>query len=72
MGDELRYIRELRSLSLRELSEISYVSYSYLSELERGKKEFSSETFESICRALNVRMSDVLKHVSKKMDIDTT
>ena len=43
------------------------MSYSYLSEVERGQKEMSSEVLVSICGALDVRMSDVLYGVTEKV-----
>jgi transcriptional regulator with XRE-family HTH domain len=40
------------------------VSLGYLSEVERGQKEASSELLAAICDALEVPLSDVLSSVS--------
>lgn len=67
IGDELRQIRLDKNLTLRGVAETAFVSYSYLSELERGQKEASSETIASLCAALGVPMSDLLFGVSEKL-----
>lgn len=46
------------------------VSLGYLSEVERGQKEASSELLGSICQALNVPLSQVLLTVSEKLSAD--
>ena len=55
LGEALR-----ASMTLRELSDVASVSPGYLSEIERGRKEVSSELLASVCHALGVRVSDVL------------
>lgn len=67
IGSELREIRLDKNLSLRQVAEIATVSYSYLSELERGQKEVSSELLACICGALGVPMSNVLLGVTEKL-----
>ena len=67
IGSELREIRTSKNLTLRSVADDATVSYSYLSELERGQKEASSEILASICTALNVPMSDVLFAVTEKV-----
>lgn len=67
IGLELREIRTSRNISLRQLAAASAVSYSFISELERGQKEASSEILASICRSLEVPMSSVLLNVSEKL-----
>jgi transcriptional regulator with XRE-family HTH domain len=49
---------------LREVSTAANVSLGYLSEIERGQKEASSELLASICDALGARLSEVLRDVS--------
>jgi hypothetical protein len=49
------------------VSSAAQVSLGYLSEVERGQKEASSELLASICRALGVRLSDVLRDVSESL-----
>jgi transcriptional regulator with XRE-family HTH domain len=64
LGDALRATRLRQQRTLREVSSLAQVSLGYLSEVERGQKEASSELLASICRALGVRLSDVLRDVS--------
>ncbi|GAA1150236.1 helix-turn-helix transcriptional regulator [Nocardioides aquiterrae] len=64
LGDVLRDVRMQRGLTLRELSAEARVSLGYISEIERGQKEASSELLASLCAALDVALSDVLRDVS--------
>jgi len=64
LGDELRNQRLRQGRTLREVSAAARVSLGYLSEVERGQKEASSELLASICSALEVPMSVVLRSVS--------
>ncbi len=64
LGDVLRSRRMHRGLTLRELSAEARVSLGYISEIERGQKEASSELLASLCSALDVPLSDVLREVS--------
>ena len=67
LGDVLRRQRQRQSRTLREVSAAARVSLGYLSEVERGQKEASSELLASICTALGLRMSDVLREVSEDL-----
>ena len=67
LGDTLRGRRLRQRRTLREVSGAARVSLGYLSEVERGQKEASSELLASICVALDVKMSDVLSEVSENM-----
>jgi transcriptional regulator with XRE-family HTH domain len=67
LGDELRRQRLHQSRTLREVSAAARVSLGYLSEVERGQKEASSELLSSICIALEVPMSVVLRGVSDEL-----
>ncbi len=69
LGDALRETRLRQHRTLREVSGSARVSLGYLSEVERGQKEASSELLASICRALGVRLSDVLRDVSEELSI---
>ncbi|CAM4005056.1 Transcriptional regulator ClgR [Corynebacterium diphtheriae subsp. lausannense] len=60
LGAALRAFRADKGITLRELAETSRVSPGYLSELERGRKEVSSELLASVCHALGASVSDVL------------
>jgi transcriptional regulator with XRE-family HTH domain len=64
LGDVLRTQRQRQGRTLREVSAAARVSLGYLSEVERGQKEASSELIASICAALDVPMSEVLREVS--------
>ncbi len=67
MGESLREQRMAQGRTLREVSQRARVSLGYLSEVERGQKEASSELLASICEALGTPMSEVLSTVSNKM-----
>ncbi len=67
IGEALRAARLSQDRTLREVSSVARVSLGYLSEVERGQKEASSELLASICRALGVRLSDVLREVSETL-----
>ncbi len=67
IGESLRATRQEQDRTLREVSGLARVSLGYLSEVERGEKEASSELLASICRALGVRLSDVLREVSETL-----
>ncbi|MBK8459406.1 MAG: helix-turn-helix transcriptional regulator [Micropruina sp.] len=68
LGESLRELRTSESLTLREVSSSARVSLGYLSEIERGQKEASSELLNAICGALGVPLSSVLRKVSDKID----
>lgn len=69
LGDVLRAYRQRQGRTLREVSSEARVSLGYLSEVERGQKEASSELLLSICEALNVPMSHVLRLVADRIDL---
>jgi transcriptional regulator with XRE-family HTH domain len=64
LGDALRRLRLRQGRTLREVSAAARVSLGYLSEVERGQKEASSELLASICGALGAPMSQLLREVS--------
>lgn len=67
IGDSLRRARTSQSRTLREVSSSARVSLGYLSEVERGRKEASSELLAAICDALEVPLSEVLGDVSESL-----
>ena len=67
LGDVLREHRREQGRTLREVSAAARVSLGYLSEVERGQKEASSELLGSICEALEVPLSEVLRDVSDNL-----
>lgn len=66
IGDVLRDVRQRQGRTLREVSSAARVSLGYLSEVERGQKEASSELLSSICDALDVPLWLVLREVSDR------
>ena len=64
IGDALRSRRQSQHRTLREVSTAANVSLGYLSEVERGQKEASSELLAAICEALGARLSELLREVS--------
>lgn len=64
LGEVLRAARIERGLTLREVSAEARVSLGYISEIERGQKEASSELLASLCAALDLPLSQVLRDVS--------
>ncbi len=67
LGDVLRRHRQSQGRTLREVSQTARVSLGYLSEVERGRKEASSELLASICQALDAPLSEVLREVSDEV-----
>lgn len=57
-------------MTLREVSAQARVSLGYISEVERGQKEASSELLASLCSALDVALSDVLRDVSDAVALE--
>lgn len=70
LGDVLRAQRVQRGMTLREVSAEARVSLGYISEIERGQKEASSELLGSLCSALDVALSDVLREVSHAIALE--
>ena len=64
LGDALRRLRQRQGRTLREVSASARVSLGYLSEVERGQKEASSELLAAICGALGTPLSQVFREVS--------
>ena len=64
LGDALRARRQAQHRTLREVSTAANVSLGYLSEIERGQKEASSELLSAVCVALGARLSELLREVS--------
>ena len=64
VGETLRGIRLRQRRTLREVSSRARVSLGYLSEVERGQKEPSSELLAAICGALDVELSELFREVT--------
>jgi len=69
IGDALRARRQGQHRTLREVSTAANVSLGYLSEIERGQKEASSELLAAICEALGARLSELLGEVSDTLSL---
>ncbi len=71
IGAGLRRARTSRRRTLREVSRRARVSLGYLSEIERGRKEPSSELLAAICDALDVALPDLLTEAARTMAGET-
>ena len=64
IGERLRRTRTSQRRTLREVSRVARVSLGYLSEVERGRKEASSELLAAICHALDLPLDELLRRVA--------
>lgn len=69
IGAALRRIRHDRNLTLRDVADAARVSMPYLSEIERGRKEPSSEILQGICRALGLTLVDLLREATDEVAV---
>jgi transcriptional regulator with XRE-family HTH domain len=67
IGAALRRHRQAQARTLREVADAAGVSLTYLSEIERGRKEASSEVLEAICAALDLVLSELLFEVAETL-----
>lgn len=67
IGGVLRRVRLRQGRTLREVAAAAGVSLPYLSEVERGRKEASSEVLAAICRALGIHLSDLLEEARDEL-----
>ena len=70
IGERLRRTRREQGRTLSDVSRASRVSVPYLSEVERGRKEASSEVLAAICDALWIDLSDLLAGVARDLAAD--
>lgn len=68
LGAVLRTHREHQGRTLRDVAGAAQVSVPYLSEVERGRKEPSSEVLAAVCRALGMRLVDLVADVHQLLD----
>lgn len=66
IGSQLRTIRKEQGATLRDVSAKANVALGYLSEIERGHKEPSSELLSSICTALEISLSSLMRSVTSE------
>jgi transcriptional regulator with XRE-family HTH domain len=67
LGDVLRRIRLDQRRTLADVADAARVSLPYLSELERGRKEASSEILAALCDALGIELSELLAAVRRDL-----
>ena len=67
IGKTLRDSRIAQGRTLREVATSARVSLGYLSEVERGQKEASSELLASIAQALDLTLGRIMSHVSEEI-----
>lgn len=67
LGETLREERHRQGRTLHDVAEEAFVSVAHLSDLERGRKEGSSEVLESITRALGVEVAEVLEQTADRL-----
>jgi transcriptional regulator with XRE-family HTH domain len=67
IGDVLRELRLQKRHTLRQVAGRASVALGYLSEIERGQKEASSEILLSIAEALDVPISQIMREVSDRL-----
>jgi transcriptional regulator with XRE-family HTH domain len=67
IGRVLRRIRQTQGRTLQDVADAAGVSLAYLSEVERGRKEVSSELLAVICRALGIALPDLLDEVRSEL-----
>src|SRR6476661_1913566 len=70
LGEVLRARRIEQGRTLRQLCADARVSLGYMSEIERGRKEASSELLAAICSALDVPLSEILSEVSDAVALE--
>ncbi|MEY4349916.1 MAG: hypothetical protein RL719_1213 [Actinomycetota bacterium] len=67
IGDVLRELRQAKGHTLRQVAGRASVALGYLSEIERGQKEASSEILYSVAEALDVPISHIMREVSERL-----
>jgi transcriptional regulator with XRE-family HTH domain len=67
VGEALRRRRQAQGRTLREVAEAAGVSLTYLSEVERGRKEASSEVLEAVCAALRFGLAELFFEVAETL-----
>jgi transcriptional regulator with XRE-family HTH domain len=67
IGSVLRRIRLAQGRTLQDVARDADVSLPYLSEIERGRKEASSEILAAICRSLGIGLGDLLDEARREL-----
>ncbi|TXK19829.1 helix-turn-helix domain-containing protein [Homoserinibacter sp. GY 40078] len=69
LGDVLRDVRLQKALTLRQVASRASVALGYLSEVERGQKEASSEILASVAEALDTPVSTIMREVGDRLAV---
>jgi transcriptional regulator with XRE-family HTH domain len=70
IGDVLRRSRQQQRRTLADVARVARVSVPYLSEVERGRKEASSEVLAAVCAALRIDLAELLAEVGRDLAKD--
>ena len=70
IGRALRAARTEQGRTLSEVADAAGISMQYLSEVERGRKEASSEILDAVCAALNLRLADLLARTLRVLTVE--
>jgi transcriptional regulator with XRE-family HTH domain len=70
IGQALRRVRTEQRRTLRDVAGSAGISVQYLSEVERGRKEASSEILEAVCGALSIRLVDLVAHTYRVLSVE--
>ena len=68
IGDVLRRVRIEQGRALREVSDDARVSLGYLSEVERGRKEISTERLITVARTLRISVAAIYRELASGLD----
>ncbi|WP_020577657.1 helix-turn-helix domain-containing protein [Actinopolymorpha alba] len=71
IGQALRQVRTRQGRTLSEVADVAGVSMQYLSEIERGRKEASSEILEAVCGSLSIRLADLVAQTHRVLTADS-
>lgn len=67
VGEVLREVRQDKQRTLQDVADVARISMPYLSEIERGRKEASSEMLAAATRALGISMTELLVRVQSRL-----
>jgi transcriptional regulator with XRE-family HTH domain len=70
LGDVLRRTRREQRRTLADVARAARVSMPYLSEVERGRKEASSEVLAAICAALGIELAELVSEVGSDLLVE--
>lgn len=67
IGKVIRQERQQRQMTIKELGEKAGLSEIYVGEIERGQKYPSAKVLESIARALDLDLADLLELMAEEI-----